>query len=115
MAQFIVGVIRNVLRHIRVQILESEDIGWVASLRAAKFSVLSPQIGLDDFGGRKKLQNRRVPRGKLLRASALSSLRHTFGCQERASGHRSAGHAETLQERAAPDHALPLKINFFAG
>jgi len=62
-AHFIVDIVSDVLGHITVQILEREDIGWIASLGTAKLRVLSPQIGLDDFGGCKKLEDRGVSGG----------------------------------------------------
>jgi hypothetical protein len=55
-AQFIVSVIRDVLRHIAIQVAEGGDVGWIASFDASQFVVLLPQISLYDFGCRREPQ-----------------------------------------------------------
>ena len=57
MAQLVIGVIRDVLRHIFVENVQSFLIGIITQ---RKLSVLLPQIGLDKLGCGKKAKDRGI-------------------------------------------------------
>src|ERR1700737_2515836 len=74
MAELVVRVVGNILRHVTVQYRERVGIGCVPSAKhrrglsarnvnvfpkgySAQFPVLLPQIALEDFGGGEKSQN----------------------------------------------------------
>ena len=61
MAQLVIGVIRNVLRHVAIQIAQRGDVGWISSLDAAQFIVLLPQVGLDQFHSSREAQSAASP------------------------------------------------------
>ena len=79
MAQFIVGIMGDVLGHISIKVAERGDVGWIASLDSSQFVVLLPQISLYEFCGRREPQERSIAFGKL--ACAPYGLRVTFGSQ----------------------------------
>ena len=79
MAQFIVGVIGNVLRHIAIEIAECGDVGRIAALDSSQFVVLLPQISLDEFDCRREPQERGIAFGEL--ACASCRLRVALGPQ----------------------------------
>jgi len=77
MAQLIIGVVCNVLRHVAIQILKSQSVGWISSYEAleffarlscsatgrsdsAEFRVLGPQITLDKFSPECELKKRNI-------------------------------------------------------
>ena len=87
-AQLIIGIVGDVLRHVAIQILKRQGVGWISSdeslkffggLRgpatgrsdASEFRVLGPQITLNSFSPQRELQKcniafrkpARTPRG----------------------------------------------------
>ena len=65
MAYFIVGVVRDVLRHVAIKIAERGHVGGIASLHPSEFVVLLPQISFDEFCGRREPEKRSVTFRKL--------------------------------------------------
>ena len=76
MAELVLGIVVNVLRHVRVENLDRSGIGHVPGssqdppgrgflmiLDAVNLVVLLPQIGFEDFHGRKEAQNAGIPEG----------------------------------------------------
>ena len=74
MTEFIISIVQNVLRHVRVQNLQGLDISRVAISRSQRgarlrivrreikrtvtqFPVLFPKIAFDDLGGAQETQN----------------------------------------------------------
>ena len=55
MAQFVVSIVGDVLRHITVKVAECGDVGRIPALDSSQFVVLLPQISLDEFGCRGEL------------------------------------------------------------
>ena len=71
MADLVVCVVRDVLRHVPVEILEGRDVGGVSGVRivvvvhlSAELVVLLPQISLDKFDGRRKSEQCGVTPGE---------------------------------------------------
>jgi hypothetical protein len=64
-ADFIERIAGDVLRAVAVQKLQRELIVVLrAAGDAAEFGVLDPEIGLDQFGGGQKTQNRDIAAGE---------------------------------------------------
>jgi hypothetical protein len=64
MREFVLGVVMNILRHVRVERYKEVSVGLVAAsawdfvvLDSTELVVLLPQIGFKDFERRKKAQN----------------------------------------------------------
>src|SRR4030088_70775 len=49
-AQFIVGIIGDVLSHIAIKVAQSRYVGRIASADSSQFVILLPQINLYEFG-----------------------------------------------------------------
>ena len=67
MADLILGVVVDVIGHVVIEILELFGVGLVAAsardfvvLDSAELIVLLPEIGLENFGGREKTQDRDI-------------------------------------------------------
>jgi len=59
-ADLVVGVVGDVLRHVAVKVLKRSDVSGVAAIDAAELVVLLPEIGLDDLRCGEKLQDRNI-------------------------------------------------------
>jgi hypothetical protein len=77
MADFVVGVVGDVLRHVGVEILECRDAGRVSGVRiivviygSPKLVVLLPQVSFYELGSRSKSQEGRIAFGQFLVAVA---------------------------------------------
>ena len=97
MTQFIISIVGDVLRHVAVQVLKRQVVGWISSYEflellarlcgsstgrpdSAEFLVLGPQITLYNFGPRRELQECNIAFRKLARAGR--GLRCTFSRQQ---------------------------------
>src|SRR5258708_24064219 len=62
MCEFVIGVVVDVLSHVRIENRQSRGVGWVAASarnfagigHATQFVVLNPEIGFQNFRGRSK-------------------------------------------------------------
>ena len=68
MREFILGVVMDVLRHVGVKHRQGSGVCRAAAasgnfvvLHSSKFVVLLPEIGFQNFRGRQKSQNCRIP------------------------------------------------------
>src|SRR5262249_50072696 len=68
MGEFVIGIVMDVLGHIRVELLKSDSIEWIptaawyfAVLNAPEFVVLHPEIGFQDFCRCADPRPRRLP------------------------------------------------------
>ena len=75
MAEFVVGVVRDVLRHVLVQLPERVRIRGISD---RKFSVLLPQVRLQQLRRREELQNGNVTSGQRI-VIMLRFWRSDFG------------------------------------
>ena len=81
MAQFIISVIGDVLRHIAIKVAECGYVGRIASLNSSQLVVLLPQISLYDFRCRCEPQEGGIAFGQL--ACAPRSLRKALGARRK--------------------------------
>ena len=61
MANLIIGIISDVLRHVGIEIAERSHIRWISSIDCSQLGVLRPQISLDNFGPRANLRSATSP------------------------------------------------------
>jgi len=73
MADLVIGVVGDVLRHVSIELLKRVYVSRVSSIRvvivvdrSAELVVLLPQIGLDKFDCRGKSENGSISLGKPL-------------------------------------------------
>ena len=89
----IVCVVRDVLRHVGIEVLQRLDVGRVPSLRTSELGVLLPEVGLEQLGGGEEPQDCDITRCRPGR------LRVGGGGGQGARRYRSgAGDPDLLQE-----------------
>ena len=98
-AHLVVGVIRNILRHVAIEILKREYIGRISAVHPAEFVVLLPEIALNQFCCGQKSKDRNITLGKF--AAVVF-------CQQLTAWQHSAGNPDALQKRAPSDDVAPL-------
>ena len=103
MGEFVVGVVVDVLGHVRVEHRERVCVigiataaGHFAVLDAAELVVLLPGIGLEDLGRGEELENRRVSRGE----AAACKRRRRIGQQPPGADSSCSGRGALEQEGA---------------
>src|SRR5271165_5261710 len=132
-AQFVFGVVVNVLWHVAIELLQGPRVDWIPSgrlrrisrnqltgqrgefvvLNSSQFGILQPQIAFDDLDCGQETQDCCVALGKRARA-LFRLLPFQIDCQQSTGRQRGSGDASPLEERAPPDNAVQLKINVFA-
>jgi hypothetical protein len=80
-ADLVVGVIGNILRHIAIEILQGGNIRWIPGIGivvmiydASEFVILLPQIGLNELDRCGEPQERDIALAKVVPPSANSVL-----------------------------------------
>jgi hypothetical protein len=102
-ADLVVGVIGDVLRHIAVEVRQRGDVRRIATVHSSELVVLLPEVALDQLGRGEEPQDRDVA----LRDRAAPG--HRFGREQSAARYRrGTGQTDALQERAPPDDPAPL-------
>ena len=93
MAELVVGVVGDVLRHVAVEVLQRRHVGRVTAVHAAELVVLLPEVALDQLNRREQTENRDVA------ARSTGRCRKGGAGEERAAGQRRrTGQANALQE-----------------
>jgi hypothetical protein len=113
-AEFVVGVVRDVLRHVSIELFERVDVGGsavdrerqvdfrAAELNGAEFGVLLPEIAFNRFQGEQEAENGGVAAAKAARRLILGRER-SIGGSEHADAHCSgAGRCCPLLQKGAP-------------
>lgn len=115
MADFVIGVVGDILRHVAIEVLERGDvcgISWIWLIvfiyRASELIVLLPEIGLYEFDRQRELQ-----KVSIVFRQFLVVLREQLGRWQRRTGH--AGRTEALQKFTAPDEAAPTGVKLLLG
>ncbi len=114
MRELIIGVVVDVLRHVRIQHLKSGRVGWIATSPrdltgvryASEFVVLYPKVGLEDFRCGRKPEQRCVPRGEspaMLFWTLFSAGWKFFAKQADTDSGCTGGDSAALQERTSID------------
>ncbi len=119
MALLVVGVVRDVLRHVFVEVFEGGGIERVLAVMrsllarlAAEPRVLLPQIALDELGCAEEAEDREVTFGWLA-SGPVSPLRARGRGRERGRGNRDrAGQPRLSQKRPAAHDAVPHLLKF---
>jgi hypothetical protein len=105
-AELVVGVVGDVLRHVPVEVRQRRHVARVAAVCAPELVVLLPQIAFDQLGSGQEAQDGDVAIGDPAGAG------DRFTREQRAAGQRrSACQTDTHQERASSDDALPLGVH----
>src|SRR2546423_1150606 len=109
MTDLVVGVIRDVLRHVPVQVRQCRHIRGGPPVLTTELVVLLPQVAFDQLGRREEPQDRNVTPRKSAAAS------HRCGRKQGAArNRRRTGQTDAPQERAPPDDPPPLCLNVVA-
>src|SRR5260370_42622349 len=113
MTHFVVVVVRDVLRHVAIEVLRGRDVRGIAAVDAAELVVLLPEVGLDDLRGREKLQDGNVAAGEPAHGIAagglyagLDACRQQGTCRQ----HRRR-YADALEKRASPNDVAPVRFS----
>jgi len=70
-AILIISIIVDILDHVRIEHFKRSSICWII---VSNFLVLYPEIGFQDFGGRRKPENIHIALGKSASESASELL-----------------------------------------
>ncbi len=115
MADFVIGVVGDILRHVAIKVLKRSDVCWVSRIwlivliyRASELVVLLPEIGLYEFDGQCKLQKLSIAFRQF-----VVVLREQCSSWQRRTSH--ACRTEALQKFAPPDEAAPAGVKLFLG
>ena len=106
MAELVVGVIGDVLRHVAVEVRERGHVRRVAAVHSTELVVLLPEVALDELRRGEESQDRDITLGQ--RASVRRGVAGEHSAGRKCCG---TGCADALQERAPADHPPPLGLN----
>src|SRR5215469_4510726 len=106
--KFVVSIVVNVLRHVgillgngvRVSRIAATAGNFVGIRNAAQLVVLHPKVGFDDFGGRRKTEECRIPRREPTAFFVFCGCRSAMGQESGAHSCYSGGDS-FLEEAAA--------------
>src|SRR6266446_2567193 len=113
MTQFVVRVVRDVLRYVAIEVLKGRHVRGIAAVRAAELVVLLPEIRLDNLRGPEKLQDRNIAAGEPapgIAAGGPYAGLDARGQQGTCRQHRRR-YADALEKRATPNDVAPVRFS----